>query len=113
MHEMSLTESIVRIIEEQAITQDFAKVKTLWLEIGTLSHVDPDSIRFCFDAVSANTICKGAQLEILRPTGMAWCMDCSEKVEIAHRYDDCPKCGGSKLSVVEGEEMRIKELEVE
>jgi hydrogenase nickel incorporation protein HypA/HybF len=114
MHEMSLTEGVVRILESQAATHGFAKVKTVWLEIGELSTVEPDSMLFCFGAVArGNPLTEGAVLEIVRVPGTAWCMDCSESVAIGQRFDPCPKCGGHHLTVTSGEEMRIKELEVE
>ena len=34
MHEMALTEGILRLLEEQATTQRFHHVRTVWLEIG-------------------------------------------------------------------------------
>lgn len=114
MHEMSLTEGVVRILEDQATQHGFAKVKTVWLEIGELSHVDPESMLFCWTAVAKGSpIAAEATLDIVRVPGQAWCLDCSEAVKIAQRYDPCPRCGGSKLTVTAGDEMRIKELEVE
>lgn len=113
MHEMSLCESVVRILENAATAQGFSRVKTVWLEIGALSHVEPDSMRLCFDACSRGTLAEGASLEILRPEGRAWCMDCAEEVTVSQRYDACPKCGGFKLQVTGGDEMRVHELEVE
>jgi hydrogenase nickel incorporation protein HypA/HybF len=34
-------------------------------------------------------------------------------MEIAQRYDECPRCGGYQLQVTAGDQMRIKELEIE
>ena len=114
MHEMSLTEGVVRILEDQAAAHGFTRVKTVWLEIGELSTVVPDSMEFCFGAVAkGNPLTAEARLEIIRVPGAAWCMDCAESVAVASRVDLCPKCGGAKLAVTAGEEMRIKELEVE
>ena len=53
MHEMSLTESVVEILCEEGRRQGFARVKTVWLEIGTLSGVEPGAMEFCFDVVDA------------------------------------------------------------
>ena len=39
------------------------------------------------------------------------CYDCMKVVEIAHRLDPCPDCGGGKLMPQGGDEMRIKDLE--
>lgn len=114
MHEMSLTEGVIRILEEQAATHGFTKVKTVWLEIGDLSQVDPESMLFCFGAIAkGSAIAAEAVAEIIRVPGQAWCLDCAESVAVATRYDPCPKCGGFGLQVTAGGEMRIKELEVE
>lgn len=113
MHEMSLAEGVLQIMEDQASSQNFSQVKTVWLEIGELSHVDPEAIAFCFDAVTKGTIADGATLEIIRVPGQAWCHDCAGKVSVKSLIDPCPQCGGHKLQVTDGEEMRVKELEVD
>lgn len=111
---MSLTEGVVRILEDQAATHGFTRVKTVWLEIGELSQVDPESMLFCFDAVTrGSAVAAGARLEIVRVPGQAFCMDCVETVEIPRRGEPCPKCGGWKLQVTAGDSMRVKEMEVE
>ncbi len=114
MHEMSLTEGVIRIIEEQAAAQGFVRVRRLWMEIGRLSTVDPEAMRFCFAAVRGNSAAAAeAELEIVTVPGQAWCMDCAQESEIEQRYDPCPRCGGYHLQVTGGEDMRITEMEVE
>lgn len=113
MHEMSLTEGILRILEEQAAISGYDRVRTVWLEIGALSQVDPQSMAFCFEAIKRGTIAAEATLEIVPVPGTAWCMLCADTVTIDQRYDPCPRCGGHQVTVTGGEQMRIKELEVE
>lgn len=112
MHEMALTNGVIRILEEQAEAQGFSRVTRVWLEVGALSHAEPQAMAFCFDAATRGTLADGATLEILRPPGQAWCMDCCETVEIPARTEPCPRCGGYKLQVTGGEDLRVKELEV-
>ncbi|GAB3453022.1 hydrogenase maturation nickel metallochaperone HypA [Insolitispirillum peregrinum] len=114
MHEMALTNGILQILQEQARSQGFSRVRTVWLEIGALSSAEPEAMRFCFDAVcKGDPLTETAVLEIVRPAGEAWCMDCCEVVEIAARHQPCPRCDGHKLQVTGGEQLRVKELEVE
>ncbi|WP_065754132.1 hydrogenase maturation nickel metallochaperone HypA [Bradyrhizobium paxllaeri] len=113
MHEMALCEGIVEIVEEEARRRSFSRVKTVCLEIGALSHVAPEAMKFCFAAVAARTIAHGAVIEVVELPGVAWCMACSRSVEIAQRYEPCPCCGSFQLQVTAGEEMRVKELEVD
>lgn len=112
MHEMALCESVLKVLEEEAVKQRFDRVASVWLEIGKLSHVEPEAMLFCFEAVTKGTLAEGARLEILRPEGEAWCVDCCRLVTIDDRRQPCPECGGHHLRVTGGEDMKIKELEV-
>ncbi len=113
MHEMSLCEGVLQILEDNAKTQGFKQVKTVWLEIGALAGVEIEAMTFCFDAVTRGSLADKAKLEIIKKPGIAWCMKCSKNVEVLQRFDKCPDCGSYQLQVVAGDEMRIKELEVE
>ena len=113
MHEMSLAEGVLQLIEDSAKTQDFSRVKTVWLEIGQLAGVEVEAMKFCFDAVVHDSIAEGAKLEILEIPGQAWCLHCAEVVHVTALYDACPKCGSHQVQVTGGNEMRVKELDVE
>ena len=103
MHEMSLCESVLQIVEEEAARQRFSKVKWLQLEIGTLAGVEVEAMRFCFDAVSRNSVLEGAALDIVQPVGQAWCMQCAKTLPLRERYQPCPECGGYQLQVTGGD----------
>ena len=113
MHEMSLVNGILRILEEQAVSHGFSRITTVWLEVGQLSHAEPEALAFAFQATSPGTIAEGARLEFIRTPGAAWCMTCSQTVPVAQRGDSCPHCGGYQLQVTAGEELRVRELEVD
>lgn len=113
MHEMSLCESILQVLEQQATVQQFQKVKTVWLEIGALSGVETEALRFSFDVVMQGSLAENARLEIIDIPGQAWCMVCAGNVAVEQLYDVCPQCGSHQLQMNNGDQMRIKELEVE
>ena len=50
MHEMSLAESVVEIIQEESRRQAFTSVKIVRLEIGAIGGVDPDAMLFCAES---------------------------------------------------------------
>ncbi len=56
MHEISLLESVLDTLETQAEQQGFTQVKQVVLEIGALSCVEADALRFGFDAVMKNCV---------------------------------------------------------
>lgn len=113
MHEMSIAEGIIQVLEDESKKQSFSRIKKVWLEIGRFGGVEVEALRFCFDVVTKNSIAEDAELEIIDVPGQAWCMICSESVKVEERFDPCPTCGSYQLQVTGGEEMRIKELEVE
>ena len=85
MHEMALTQGIVELAVETAKREGATRVRRVFADIGVLSHVEPEALLFCFDAVSAGTIAEGATLEIERVPGAGWCMDCGKTVPLAER----------------------------
>lgn len=112
MHEMALAESMLQIVEETARRNAATRVSTVWLELGALSHVEPQALRFCFDAVTRGGIAAGATLEIVATPGRAWCLPCGCEVPLAQLGDPCPACGSHQLTVVAGEDMRLKEIAI-
>ncbi|MGE5369381.1 MAG: hydrogenase maturation nickel metallochaperone HypA [Chloroflexota bacterium] len=113
MHEMALTESIVEIVSEEARRHASNKVRVVRLLIGALAHVEPEALRFCFDAVSRDTIAEGATLDIVRAPGEGWCLDCGKTVAIEERFGACPECGGRHVQMTSGDDLRVLELEVD
>jgi len=113
MHEMSIAEGVIQLLEEQAAAQGYSRVRTVWLEIGPLAAVETEALRFCFEAVTRGSLAEGARLEIVEVPGIAWCLGCSRSVPVRQRYDACPHCGSHHLQITQGDELRVKELEVE
>ena len=113
MHEMSLCEGVLQVLESEARRQQFSRVKVVWLEIGSMAGVEVEAMRFCFDVVMRHSLADGAKLEIIQVPAAGWCLGCAQTVTIKQRYDACPHCGSYQVQVTSGNEMRIKELEVE
>ncbi len=113
MHEMSLCEGVLQVLLTEAEKQCFSKINRVWLEIGELSGVEPEAMRFCFDVVMKDSLAENAELNIINLPGSAWCMYCAKNIQVKQRYDECPDCGSYQLQIVGGDEMKIKELEVE
>ena len=112
MHEMALAEGMLQLVEETAAKSGATRVTAVRLELGALAHVEREALCFCFDAVSKGGIADGAVLEIEATPGAAWCMPCGERVPLAQLGDPCPRSAGWQLTVVDGEAMRLKEIEI-
>jgi hydrogenase nickel incorporation protein HypA/HybF len=109
MHEMGITQSIVSIVTEQAHGR---KVRRVTLEIGKLSPIMPDAIRFCFDVLAQDSVIAGAALDIIEVPGKATCLECAAEVSLADMFGQC-MCGSRRLRRIAGEELNIKSMEVE
>lgn len=112
MHELALAQSVIGIVETTARRHAARRVTRVRLEIGALSHVSPAALRFCFDAAARGTLAEHARLDILATPGEAWCMPCAARVKLANRGEPCPECGSYQLTVVRGEEMAVKDIDV-
>lgn len=112
MHEMSLCESLVDIIRSEAASGQFRTVRRVVLEVGPLSSVEPEALRFGFDVITRGTLAEGAALDIVSPPALGHCLSCFKEVTITSRLDPCPECGGTELQISGGDTLRIKEMEV-
>lgn len=113
MHELSLAQSVVEIIENAAARDAFARVRRVWLEVGQLSCVEPEAMRASFEAVARETLAEGAALEIIAVPGRGRCPACGAVAALAAREEACPDCGSFGLQVIAGTALRLRELEVE
>jgi len=113
MHEMSLAEGIIELVEDTARRENAARVGLVVLEIGRLSSVEPDALRFCFDVVTKGGIADGAALEIVDVPGVGWCMPCAVTVPMNELYGACPVCGSHQVQATGGTEMRVREIAIE
>ena len=108
MHELSITQSVVKAVVERMGEAEVVRVR---LEIGRLSGLVPDTVRFCFELVAAGTSCAGAALEIDEPMGSARCHSCGADFATAEVLPLCA-CGSADVAVLGGTQLRIKEVEV-
>ncbi|MBL8205874.1 MAG: hydrogenase maturation nickel metallochaperone HypA [Blastocatellia bacterium] len=107
MHELGITRSVVAICAEHA---NGTRVKRVTLEIGKLSAILPDAVRFCFDICAKGTVVEGAQLEIIEIPGMAICRQCQRPVPLVQPFGRCD-CGSNDLEQIAGHELKVKEME--
>lgn len=113
MHEMSLAAGVLKLVEDSAATEGFARVTRLKLAVGKLSGVEVESLRFALAAIAPGTVLDGAEVEIDEPPGEAWCMTCSRLTVIKDRGDACGHCGGYRLQPSAGTELRVVDLLVD
>jgi hydrogenase nickel incorporation protein HypA/HybF len=113
MHELSLIESILELIQDAARREGFSRVRVVRLEVGALSCVETSALEFAFESASMKTCAEGARLEMQIIPGLGRCSVCGAHASMEALYDLCPACDGHPMVVLSGTEMRVKDLDVE
>ncbi len=108
MHELAITEGVVTAVTEKLPD---AKITCVRLEIGALTGVVADSVRFCFELVTEGTNLEGASLEIEQPAASGQCRDCGSVFEPAWPIALC-QCGSADVAVLSGADLRIISVQV-
>ena len=107
MHELGITRNIVAIVSEHAAGR---KVTRVALDVGRLSGVMSDAIRFCFDVVARGTCVEGARLDIHDIEGRGRCRVCRVEFVTPALFTPCI-CGSRDVERVAGEELKVREFE--
>lgn len=113
MHELGITQSIVDLAEQTAREQGATRILSVTVEIGELSGVVPDAVAFCFEACSKGTPLEGTRLIIDQIPGRGRCSQCGRETPMDHFTFACPVCDALGLERLQGEELRIREMEID
>jgi hydrogenase nickel incorporation protein HypA/HybF len=98
---------------DHARRHESEKILKVRVVVGKMSGVVVDSIRFCFEAITKDTVAEGAVLEIeeVRYTGK--CVGCARSFEVMDYTLLCPDCGSTDIEITGGRELYVKDIEVE
>jgi hydrogenase nickel incorporation protein HypA/HybF len=111
MHEMSIAQSIVEIVGEVTAGKT-ESVEQVFVDVGTLVAVVPDSLEFCYEAITAGTALESSKLVIREIPIRVQCSDCRHSSEVESFVFRCPSCDGRSLQVLSGNEFSVTEIEV-
>ena len=112
MHELSIAQSIVDIVEQYVPDGREGAVESVHIRVGQLAGVVPESLEFCFSAIVSDTPLSGARLDIERVATKSRCTACDESFLIERPAFRCPSCGGSELKLISGTELQVVEIQL-
>jgi hydrogenase nickel incorporation protein HypA/HybF len=112
MHELTMAESVISMVESAARQAQAQRVIRVRLALGMLAHVEPDTLLYCCELVGRDGVAAGAIFEIERTPAAAWCNVCLKTVALGAIGAPCPECGGYQLNITAGDEMRVVEIAV-
>ncbi len=109
MHELAIAEGVIDVVGQRV---GRARVLRVVLRIGRLACVEPDALRFCFEACARGTGVEGAALESVDVAARARCRSCgADEPDVDPRIPLCT-CGSADLEVRSGEELLLSAVEV-
>jgi len=113
MHEMGIALQIIDIATESIPAEHAgARVERVYLEVGKLAAVVPESLRFCFGIASEKTPLDGAELVIEEIPVVARCGDCNHQWTIEQAAFNCIACNGGNIELLSGRELDIRSIEI-
>ncbi|WP_242836634.1 hydrogenase maturation nickel metallochaperone HypA [Clostridium sp. BNL1100] len=113
VHEYAVTQSMLKLVLDEAKRVKASKILEIRLVIGDLSTIVDDSVQMYFDIMSEGTIAHGAKLVFRRVKAEFKCKECGEVFIKPTTGFDCPKCGGLGMPTGVGREFYIESLEIE
>jgi hydrogenase nickel incorporation protein HypA/HybF len=113
VHELSITERMFKIVLDHAQQAGASKVKGINLNIGSMTGVVGDSIRFYMEIISKGTIAEGADLNINEMLATAKCRQCARDFKAGEDNWTCPHCGSINIEITGGKELFVDSIEVE
>jgi hydrogenase nickel incorporation protein HypA/HybF len=112
MHEMSIAQSIVDIVEKELTSHSVEKLKAVNIAAGKWAAVVPEQLTFCFSMITVDANMAGATLNIREvPLGYT-CSACGEELTSGGMAIVCPKCGDTHIDLNSGRELTVESIEV-
>ena len=120
MHEISIAGAIIDSVLDAAEKNNARRVSKVYLEIGELTALNPDQLKFIFQTITKGTVAEGASYDIKVIKPSINCKKCSYKGPIEFFENlhfflpliKCPKCDEPDVDIVAGRECFVKKINI-
>ena len=112
MHELSVAQEILEIVNQYVSDPKPNTVKSVKVKVGKLSNILTDSLTFCFDVITSDTPLSGVRLEVIQIPVKINCSGCNQESEIEPPVFACPICGNNQIKIISGTELWVDEIEL-
>jgi len=113
MHELSIAQNIVEIIQQRIPELEWNQVTAVRVRIGAVAGIVPDSLKFSFQAITAESALCNAQLSTERVPFRVHCRTCNTNTENEDGFAMCGECESTDIQILSGIELHIVEIELE
>jgi hydrogenase nickel incorporation protein HypA/HybF len=119
MHELSVMSQVVESVTSELKVKAISRVESVRLEVGELTMLGKDQLKFAWGILTEDSPLKGARLIVVKKPAVIECPKCGFRGGAKHPtglgshlmtpYICCPKCGGD-VRIVGGRECIIRSL---
>jgi len=113
MHELSIAQNIIEIVQQYVPGAAMADVRSVRVRVGRLSGVVADSLEFSFSAIVAGTALGSARLNIEHVPAICRCEGCKGEFEATEFVFVCPGCGSVNTRLISGSDLQVVDIDLE
>ncbi len=110
---MGIAYAVLAAVRTEAQRHAGQVPRKVGVKIGEMSALDPDALRFCFEAITRDTDMKVLELDIEVCPFRYRCHDCGHEFNVRDYQVQCPQCASMRTECVGGQELDLAYLEVE
>ena len=112
MHELSITESLLKIALRHGKNANANQITDLYLVIGELSSIVDDSVQFYWDIIAKDTLAEGAKLHFERKSTEIQCNDCGHRYHPENNVMACPNCESININILSGDQFYLEAINI-
>ncbi len=113
MHEMGIANSILAGVAAEMRRRPGSRATKVGVRIGAMAGVDPDALKFAFEALTLDTPLQTLQLDVEYRARRHRCSQCARVFDVHDFELECPGCGSLHSQCISGDELEFAYLEVE
>jgi hydrogenase nickel incorporation protein HypA/HybF len=112
MHELSIAQNIIEIVQQRIPKPEWRQVTAVRVKIGAVAGIVPDSLKFSFQAITAESALCNTQLITEHIPFRIHCHACNTTTENEDGFAMCGECESTDIQVISGTELQVVEIEL-
>jgi len=120
MHELSMADAMVKTVLDVAKENNAQEITEVTIEVGELTMLNPEQLKFMIEVLSENTLLEGAEIRIDTIPIEIECKSCdyvgaikSDELDHYVTIVNCPECQKRDLEIIKGRECTVKSIKIE
>ena len=123
MHEFAMAERILKAVLDTAESKKASKILKINLEVGELTFLSHEQLRFCIQVLSKGTLAEDSEVAIAATRVHIQCSKCGYTGPVEYLGEEihsmvpipiltCTRCGSTEADVTGGNECTVKSIRV-